>query len=586
MKRAVYSLLVTIPLAFAWPCAFPDGKGNPYIPYQLPPGEPQIAWSADIGKPPTSVAVSEDRVFLGASNLALCYDMTTGKQAWSTAFKAEITAPPAVFKGRVIFCDATGNIISFDQFTGEIKDRYSLGAKITAPPIIAEDDLFIVSSSGKLARLTPDLKEKMTADLASPLLTSPIVASSGLYQITHDGTIYTLDQTTGKLIGSKKTLPPTCSPCFADGLLNAPNSGGVVRWKGDQQFPINLPSQVSCIVAIPGSFLICGTKTGLYAIDGDKVVWTVSTAKPVTALCSNNEMVVAGTQDGKLQAIRIKDGSKLWEIGLSGEVRHPIAMMQSGLVAVAGTQVVYLQLWDLNPEPPTVDLGHIPTGETATGQFSMSNPTNSSSPVQVICSTEMPEMTIYPQSAIILQGQKTFFTITLNTNGMKEGQYKQSVTVKTKTSSYKVTVTFWIVPQPFVATLVIGDKIMKMKRGTQSWDVELEQPPFLMQNRTMVPLRAISESFGPKVTYVKDGCAKSSRVDITLGGTIINHCIGSNLLTLRLPGQTPQTKTFDTPSVIKGGRTFVPIRFIAEAFNANVVWDSASKTVIITYQPQ
>ncbi|HPV86735.1 MAG TPA: copper amine oxidase N-terminal domain-containing protein, partial [Caldisericia bacterium] len=177
------------------------------------------------------------------------------------------------------------------------------------------------------------------------------------------------------------------------------------------------------------------------------------------------------------------------------------------------------------------------------------------------------------------------FNVVLDSTGIKEGKYSTTITIKTKTSSYKVVVGYNIVPQPFVAELKLGDPIMKMKRGTQKWEVKLDSPPFLQSNRTMVPLRAISESFGPKVTYIKDGCPGSGRVDITLGGTIIYHCIGTNILTLKLPGKQPEAKTFDTASVIVAGRTFVPIRFIAEAFLATVNWDANTKTVIITYQP-
>jgi len=42
----------------------------------------------------------------------------------------------------------------------------------------------------------------------------------------------------------------------------------------------------------------------------------------------------------------------------------------------------------------------------------------------------------------------------------------------------------------------------------------------------------------------------------------------------------------DTSSVIAGGRTFVPVRFISEAFGATVEWDGKNKIVTITTKPQ
>ena len=38
---------------------------------------------------------------------------------------------------------------------------------------------------------------------------------------------------------------------------------------------------------------------------------------------------------------------------------------------------------------------------------------------------------------------------------------------------------------------------------------------------------------------------------------------------------------FDTPPTIVNGRTMVPIRYIAEFFEANVIWFPSSRTVII-----
>ena len=41
------------------------------------------------------------------------------------------------------------------------------------------------------------------------------------------------------------------------------------------------------------------------------------------------------------------------------------------------------------------------------------------------------------------------------------------------------------------------------------------------------------------------------------------------------------TVAMDTAAVIKGGRTFAPIRYLAEYFGYTVDWDKATRTVII-----
>ncbi len=43
--------------------------------------------------------------------------------------------------------------------------------------------------------------------------------------------------------------------------------------------------------------------------------------------------------------------------------------------------------------------------------------------------------------------------------------------------------------------------------------------------------------------------------------------------------------TLDCAPLIKEGRTFVPLRFISEAFGAKVDWISSEKKILIEYSP-
>ncbi|WP_458398781.1 choice-of-anchor I family protein [Anaerotignum sp.] len=58
--------------------------------------------------------------------------------------------------------------------------------------------------------------------------------------------------------------------------------------------------------------------------------------------------------------------------------------------------------------------------------------------------------------------------------------------------------------------------------------------------------------------------------------TTIKLEIGSEKATVN-----DETKTLDVPAFTEQGRTFLPIRFVAEALGANVNWDAATKTVVI-----
>ena len=88
-------------------------------------------------------------------------------------------------------------------------------------------------------------------------------------------------------------------------------------------------------------------------------------------------------------------------------------------------------------------------------------------------------------------------------------------------------------------------------------------------NRTMVPLRVISENLNREVKW--DGAAKT----VTIGGTI-EVKIGSTTV------KTPYgNMNMDTSAVIKGDRTYVPFRYVGEALGYDVEWKNSAKTANI-----
>ena len=82
-----------------------------------------------------------------------------------------------------------------------------------------------------------------------------------------------------------------------------------------------------------------------------------------------------------------------------------------------------------------------------------------------------------------------------------------------------------------------------------------------MQNgRMMVPVRFVSESLNAKVRWIDPNVIR-----ITRGDQVISMFAGET--SYILDGQQTQ---MDTVPVVKDGRTFVPVRFVAEALNCDV----------------
>lgn len=109
--------------------------------------------------------------------------------------------------------------------------------------------------------------------------------------------------------------------------------------------------------------------------------------------------------------------------------------------------------------------------------------------------------------------------------------------------------------------------------------------PEVTGGRTMVPFRAIFEALGAKVTYNNGG------IRAVLGDKQLDLQIGSTSMTIRprqegigLDSRPEDTTEFvmDCAPYAKGGRTYVPVRFIAQALGYDVQWDGYYNTAVIT----
>lgn len=87
--------------------------------------------------------------------------------------------------------------------------------------------------------------------------------------------------------------------------------------------------------------------------------------------------------------------------------------------------------------------------------------------------------------------------------------------------------------------------------------------PFLSNSRTFVPLRFVSENLGFKVDWIQS--TKTATIKHTSGDVTV--VIGSNKV-----GTPSGEVKMDVEAFIKDGRTYVPVRFIAEALGFKVDW--------------
>lgn len=98
------------------------------------------------------------------------------------------------------------------------------------------------------------------------------------------------------------------------------------------------------------------------------------------------------------------------------------------------------------------------------------------------------------------------------------------------------------------------------------------QPPVMINNRVMVPLRGIFEALGAEVKWDP----QTQAVKATKGSTTIELKIGDSTAY-----KNGQSVTLEPPPQIVNGSTMVPVRFVSEALGAEVKWDGATQTVNI-----
>lgn len=117
---------------------------------------------------------------------------------------------------------------------------------------------------------------------------------------------------------------------------------------------------------------------------------------------------------------------------------------------------------------------------------------------------------------------------------------------------------------------VLADDVIKVTVDGE--ELTFDQNPVIINDRTMVPMRAIFEKLGASVSW--DGETKT--VTAEGNGRKIVLPVGSTVAAVN-----GEAVFLDSPAVIIEGRTLVPVRFVSEAMGAEVTWDASARTVCI-----
>ncbi len=103
--------------------------------------------------------------------------------------------------------------------------------------------------------------------------------------------------------------------------------------------------------------------------------------------------------------------------------------------------------------------------------------------------------------------------------------------------------------------------------------IKFDTPAYIKNGVTLVPLRAISEELGGEVSWDEE----TQTVTITNGDTVVQ--ITANSTTGIVNGEAIE---ISVPATKTCGRTYVPLRFLAEALGLTTEWDSENDLIEIS----
>ncbi len=114
---------------------------------------------------------------------------------------------------------------------------------------------------------------------------------------------------------------------------------------------------------------------------------------------------------------------------------------------------------------------------------------------------------------------------------------------------------------------------ISVKVNGKNVEFSLGKPFIDSMSRTQVPVRDLATALGIDTCYND----QTKTITFVSPKTYVITTIGDKNVKIN-----KQSKTFDTAPVIINNQTFVPLRFVSEAFDAKVEWNASSRTVTVS----
>lgn len=176
--------------------------------------------------------------------------------------------------------------------------------------------------------------------------------------------------------------------------------------------------------------------------------------------------------------------------------------------------------------------------------------------------------------------------VKLSGSGVEFSKDKRSVTLDPNGKLFEKIPGFEMIPTEKIGSYTnrLNDKLSKvvalkiaspnaLVKGAHSFvdPDNLAVQPLVVDDRTLVPVRFITESFGADVTW--DGATEE--VGVKIGGSEVKLTLGSDVMTVNGAEQK-----LDVPAQTIEDRTMIPLRALVESINKKVFWDDRGLILI------
>lgn len=537
-KRGEYYDYVTVNDKY-WVCDTLNG----FICLDVETGK--VVWSSnELG---FSATMTDDYVFTVNNTEVVCADLKTGQKLWSYPVKSP-TLPTTIDRDRIylmgdntIYCFKLINP-TYPELT-DLGDAGEPGSGIVKPVKITVNP--------QVVYMEPGQKQQFQAKVFD--INGNILDTDNIVWET-DCDLGEID-TKGMFTAKKEGI---CKLSCMTGELTAQAEINIVKFLKAKPSPVEFRN-----VAV-------GSK------QKQSVRLTCSNIKPLAVRLKSNDSRITISND----SLFMNTGTfSDIDVTLSAETLNPGDVFSTSITAdydIGSLEIpvdvsVSADRFDcFSVEPARLDFGFVDRGTSKQMKF-------------VINTTRKTHLRLKPSNSWLQLSESEFDTgigskevfVTIASSSLPKGENFTGAIEITDDKGYckYMSVPVFIETQSgIVLELTIDSDLALLNK----MPVKMDAPARIINGRTMVPIRFISESFGCKVEWdAKEGKVTIIRNDIT-----IRLWKGKNFAKVN-----EDEKTLDSPPIIIKGRTYVPLRFISEPFGAKVNWDKVLKKITIIWDP-